>query len=179
VGYGGSCFPKDTRALIQTGREYTTPMRILEAVEAVNNDQAHRFVNRVIDHFKGKLKDKRFGVWGLSFKPRTNDMRDAPAIRIIEQLLGKGAAISAYDPEAMDEGKRIFGSRIEFAANNYDCLTGADALLLVTEWQEFRNPNFERIKSSMRSPVIFDGRNIFESGHIRNLGFTYYSIGRK
>jgi UDPglucose 6-dehydrogenase len=179
VGYGGSCFPKDTRALIQTGREYTTPMRILEAVEAVNNDQAHRFVNRVIDHFKGKLKDKRFGVWGLSFKPRTNDMRDAPAIRIIEQLLGKGAAISAYDPEAMDEGKRIFGSRIEFAANNYDCLAGADALLLVTEWQEFRNPNFERIKSSMRSPVIFDGRNIFESGHIRNLGFTYYSIGRK
>jgi UDPglucose 6-dehydrogenase len=179
VGYGGSCFPKDTRALIQTGREYTTPMRILEAVEAVNNDQAHRFVNRVIDHFKGKLKDKRFGVWGLSFKPRTNDMRDAPAIRIIEQLLGKGAAISAYDPEAMDEGKRIFGSRIEFAANNYDCLTGADALLLVTEWQEFRNPNFERIKSSMRSPVIFDGRNIFESGHIRNLGFTYYSIGRR
>jgi UDPglucose 6-dehydrogenase len=179
VGYGGSCFPKDTRALIQTGREYTTPMRILEAVEAVNNDQAHRFVNRVIDHFDGKLKNKRFGVWGLSFKPRTNDMRDAPAIRIIEQLLGKGAVISAYDPEAMDEGKRIFGSRIEFAPNNYDCLTDADALLLVTEWQEFRNPNFERIKGLMRSPIIFDGRNIFEAGHIRNLGFTYYSIGRR
>jgi len=179
VGYGGSCFPKDTRALIQTGREFTTPMRILEAVEAVNNDQAHRFVNRVIDHFKGKLKDKRFGVWGLSFKPRTNDMRDAPAIRIIEQLLRKGAAISAYDPEAMEEGKRIFGSRIEFAPNNYDCLTGADALLLVTEWQEFRNPNFERIKAAMRNPVIFDGRNIFEAGHIRDLGFTYFSIGRK
>jgi len=179
VGYGGSCFPKDTRALIQTGREFTTPMRILEAVEAVNNDQAHRFVNRVIDHFKGKLKDKRFGVWGLSFKPRTNDMRDAPAIRIIEQLLRKGAAISAYDPEAMEEGKRIFGTRIEFAPSNYDCVTGADALLLVTEWQEFRNPNFERIKSAMRNPVIFDGRNIFEAGHIRDLGFTYFSIGRK
>jgi len=179
VGYGGSCFPKDTRALIQTGREYTTPMRILEAVEAVNNDQAHRFLNRVIDHFKGKLKDKRLGVWGLSFKPRTNDMRDAPAIRIIEQLLRKGAAISAYDPEAMEEGKRIFGSKIEFAENNYDCLTGADALLLVTEWQEFRNPNFERIKTAMRSPVIFDGRNIFEAGHIRELGFTYFSIGRR
>ena len=126
-----------------------------------------------------KVQGKRFGVWGLAFKPRTNDMRDAPAITIINQLLGKGAAISAYDPEAMDEGKRIFGSRIEFAPNNYECLVGADALLLVTEWQEFRNPNFERIKDVMRQPIIFDGRNIFEAGHLADLGFTYYGIGRK
>jgi UDPglucose 6-dehydrogenase len=179
VGYGGSCFPKDTRALIQTGREHSTPMRILEAVEAVNNDQARRFVDRVVRHFDGNLQGKRFGVWGLAFKPRTNDMRDAPAITIINHLLDKGAAISAYDPEAMDEGKRIFGSRIEFAPNNYECIVGTDALLLVTEWQAFRNPNFERIKDVMRQPVIFDGRNIFEARQLADLGFTYYGIGRK
>jgi len=179
VGYGGSCFPKDTRALIQTGLQYSTPMRILEAVEAVNGDQAIRFVNRVIRHYDDKLDGKRFGVWGLSFKPKTNDMRDAPAIPIIERLLTKGASISAYDPEAMDEGRRIFGSRIEFAPNNYECLVGADALLLLTEWQLFRNPNLERIKDLMRSPVIFDGRNIYDPGHLRELGFTYFGIGKK
>jgi UDPglucose 6-dehydrogenase len=179
VGYGGSCFPKDTRALIQTGRENSTPMRILEAVEAVNNDQARRFVDRVVQHFDGNIQSKRFGVWGLAFKPRTNDMRDAPAITIINQLLEKGAAISAYDPEAMEEGKRIFGSRIEFAPSNYESIVGADALLLVTEWQAFRNPNFGRIKDVMRRPVIFDGRNIFDAGHLVELGFTYYGVGRK
>jgi UDPglucose 6-dehydrogenase len=179
VGYGGSCFPKDTRALIQTGLQYSTPMRILEAVEAVNGDQAIRFVNRVIRHFDDKLEGKRFGVWGLSFKPKTNDMRDAPAIPIIERLLTKGASIAAYDPEAMDEGRRIFGSRIEFAPNNYECLVGADALLLLTEWQLFRNPNLERIKDVMRSAVIFDGRNIYDPGHLRELGFTYFGIGKK
>jgi len=179
VGYGGSCFPKDTRALIQTGREYSTPMRILEAVEAVNNDQANRFVHRVVNHFEGDLQGKRFGVWGLAFKPRTNDMRDAPSIRIIEQLLSQGATISAYDPEAMEDGKKVFGSRIEFAPNNYECLVGADAMLLVTEWQAFRNPNFERIKDLMRQHVIFDGRNIYEAGHLHSLGFQYYGIGRK
>jgi len=179
VGYGGSCFPKDTRALIQTGREHSTPMRILEAVEAVNNDQARRFVERVVRHFDGNIQGKRFGVWGLAFKPRTNDMRDAPSITIINQLLGKGAAISAYDPEAMEEGKRIFGSRIEFAPNNYECLVGTDALLLLTEWQAFRNPNFERIKDSMRRPVIFDGRNIYDAGSLMDLGFIYYGIGKR
>jgi UDPglucose 6-dehydrogenase len=136
-------------------------------------------VDRVVRHFDGKIQGKRFGVWGLAFKPRTNDMRDAPAITIINHLLDKGASISAYDPEAMDEGKRIFGSRIEFAPNNYECIVGTDALLLVTEWQAFRNPNFERIKDVMRQPVIFDGRNIFEARHLADLGFTYYGIGRK
>jgi UDPglucose 6-dehydrogenase len=179
VGYGGSCFPKDTRALIQTGREHSTPMRILEAVEAVNSEQAVRYVDRVLRHFDGDIKGKKFGVWGLAFKPRTNDMRDAPAITIINKLLSQGATISAYDPEAMEEGKRIFGSRIEYAPSNYECIVGADALLLVTEWQAFRNPNFERIKDVMRRPVVFDGRNIYEAGHLSELGFTYYGIGRK
>jgi UDPglucose 6-dehydrogenase len=179
VGYGGSCFPKDTRALIETGREHGYNMRILEAVHSVNLEQASRFVDTISRHFGGELRGKRFGAWGLSFKPRTNDMRDAPAIAIIEKLLEHGATIAAYDPEAMEEAKRIFGSRIQLCANNYSCLNGADALLLITEWQAFRNPNFERMKSSMRQPVVFDGRNIYDPAHLREQGFTYYGVGRE
>ncbi len=179
VGYGGSCFPKDTRALIDTGRQHEYPMKILEAVDAVNNSQALRFVEKVRAHFAGNLRGKRIGVWGLAFKPRTNDMRDAPSITIINTLLEDGAVVTAYDPEAMEEAKRIFGNRIQESSSNYGCLEGADALLLVTEWQAFRNPNFERIKSIMRQPVIFDGRNIFDPVQLRQAGFTYYSVGRK
>ncbi|HLQ78682.1 MAG TPA: UDP-glucose/GDP-mannose dehydrogenase family protein [Terriglobia bacterium] len=179
VGYGGSCFPKDTRALIETGRAHSTPMTILEAVDSVNSGQALRFVDRIVRHFGGSVEGKRFGVWGLAFKPRTNDMRDAPATRIIEALLSKGATVSAYDPEAMEEGKRIFKSRIEFAPTNYESLVDADALLLVTEWQAFQNPNFQKMKDVMRTPVIFDGRNIYDADHLISLGFTYYGIGRK
>jgi UDPglucose 6-dehydrogenase len=179
LGFGGSCFPKDTRALIQTAREHSYSMHILESVDAVNSQQAGRFVEKVRRHFNNNLQDKRIGVWGLAFKPRTNDMRDAPSIRVIEELLADGATIAAYDPEAMDEGRRIFGSRIQFCTNNYGCLEGADALLLATEWQAFRNPNFERMKSLMRQPVLFDGRNIYDPGQLRELGFTYYCIGRK
>jgi UDPglucose 6-dehydrogenase len=178
VGYGGSCFPKDTRALIETGREHGYNMRILEAVHSVNVDQALRFVEGISTHFGGAIAGKQFAVWGLSFKPRTNDMRDAPAITIIEKLLAQGATIAAYDPEAMEEARRIFGSRIQLCANNYACLEGADALLLVTEWQAFRNPNFERMKSSMRQPTIFDGRNIYDPAHTREQGFIYYGVGR-
>ena len=177
VGYGGSCFPKDTRALIETGKENNYDMKILQAVHEVNVGQPGRFVAKVVDHFKD-LKGKRFAVWGLAFKPRTNDMRDAPAIPIIEALLQKGATVAAYDPEAMDEAKRIFGTKIQLCPNNYGCLEGADALLVVTEWQAFRNPNFERMKSMMRHPVIFDGRNIYDPIPIHQLGFTYYSVGR-
>src|SRR4030095_8906544 len=130
-------------------------------------------------HFDGALKGKRFGLWGLSFKPRTNDMRDAPAITIIEKLLEQGATLAAYDPEAMQEAQRIFGSRIQLCANNYACLEGADALLLITEWQAFRNPNFERMKNSMRQPVIFDGRNIYDPQNLQELGFTYYGVGKR
>jgi UDPglucose 6-dehydrogenase len=178
VGFGGSCFPKDTLALIHTGREHEYPMKILEAVSDVNSNQALRFMGKVRTHFGGKLSDKRIGVWGLAFKPRTNDMRDAPSIKIIESLLSEGATVTAYDPEAMEEAKRIFGNRIQLATNNYACLQGADALLLVTEWQTFRNPNFERMKSIMRQPVVFDGRNIYDPVQMRQLGFTYYGVGR-
>jgi len=178
VGYGGSCFPKDIRALIDTGRQVQYDMNILEAVDSVNRGQPLRFIEKIRNHFKGNLRDRHFGVWGLSFKPRTNDMRDAPAITIIENLLSDGASIVAYDPEAIDEAKKIFGTRIQLASSNYGCVEGADALLIVTEWQAFRNPNFERMKTMMRQPVIFDGRNIYEPAQLRQLGFTYYSVGR-
>jgi UDPglucose 6-dehydrogenase len=179
VGYGGSCFPKDTVALIETGREHDYDLKILKAVHAVNADQPKRFVERVTRHFGGDLKGKHLAVWGLAFKPRTNDMRDAPAIPIILELLALGASISAYDPEAMEEANRIFGSRIQLCPNNYACLEGADALLIITEWQAFRNPNLDRMKSIMRQPVMFDGRNIYEPEHLRELGFTYYGVGRR
>jgi UDPglucose 6-dehydrogenase len=178
VGFGGSCFPKDIKALIDTGRQHKYGMQILEAVDAVNQNQPARFVEKIRKHFEGNLRDKRLAIWGLSFKPRTNDMRDAPAIKIIESLLADGAAVAAYDPEATDEAKRIFGGRIQLSSSNYGCLEGADALLIVTEWQAFRNPNFERIKGMMRHPVLFDGRNIYDPAQLRQLGFTYYSVGR-
>jgi UDPglucose 6-dehydrogenase len=178
VGYGGSCFPKDIRALIDTGRQHQYEMKILEAVDEVNQGQALRFVEKVRNHFKGNLRDKHLGIWGLSFKPRTNDMRDAPAIKIIENLISDGATVVAYDPEAHDEAKKIFGERIQLASTNYASVEGADALLIVTEWQAFRNPNFDRMKAIMRQPVIFDGRNIYDPAQLRQLGFTYYSVGR-
>ena len=153
-------------------------MKILEAVSDVNTNQSLRFIGKVRTHFGGKLSDKRIGVWGLAFKPRTNDMRDAPSLKIIESLLSEGATITAYDPEAMEEAKRVFGNRIQLATNNYACLQGTDALLVVTEWQTFRNPNFERMKSIMRQPVVFDGRNIYDPVQMRQLGFTYYGVGR-
>lgn len=178
VGFGGSCFPKDIKALIDTGRQHEYDMRILEAVDSVNQNQAVRFVEKVRQHFHGSVRDKRLAVWGLSFKPRTNDMRDAPAIKIIETLVAEGATVAAYDPEAMDEARRIFGDRIQLTSTNYGCIEGADALLLVTEWQAFRNPNFERMQATMRQPVVFDGRNIYDPAQLRQLGFTYYSVGR-
>jgi UDPglucose 6-dehydrogenase len=179
VGYGGSCFPKDVRALIQTGVENDYRMRILEAVDTTNASQASRFVDKVAQHFGGDLQGKRIAIWGLAFKPRTNDMRDAPSIAIIQQLLGAGAAVMAYDPEAMGEARRIFGTDIQLCPNNYACLEGADCLLLITEWQVFRVPNFERIKGMMHQPVIFDGRNVYDPVQLRQIGFTYYGIGRK
>jgi UDPglucose 6-dehydrogenase len=178
IGFGGSCFPKDVKALIETGREHDFEMKILEAVAAVNDNQAIRFVEKVRGHFSGNLRDIRLSVWGLSFKPRTNDMRDAPSIQIIEMLMAGGATIAAYDPEAMDEAKKIFGARIQLTSSNYSCTEGADALLLITEWQAFRNPNFERIKKMMRQPVIFDGRNIYDPAQVKQLGFTYYGVGK-
>ena len=178
VGFGGSCFPKDVDALIATGRRHDYPLRIVEAVARVNAHQRERFLKKVFTHFEGDLAGKRIAVWGLSFKPRTNDVRESPAIDIIEGLLEAGATVVAYDPEAMEETRKVFGSRVEFADTNYGCLPGADALLVITEWQVFRNPDFDRMKSEMRQPVIFDGRNVYNPKQISEMGFTYYGIGR-
>ena len=176
VGYGGSCFPKDIRAMIAMG-EPDLGLPLLRAVEQVNERQKSLLVEKVKRHFGKELSGRAFAVWGLSFKPRTDDMRDAPSITIIESLLRAGAMIQAYDPEATDEAKKVFGDRIRYHRRNYDALKGADALLVVTEWNEFRRPNFATMKQLLKSPVIFDGRNIFDSVELRKLGFTYYSVG--
>jgi UDPglucose 6-dehydrogenase len=177
VGYGGSCFPKDLRAMIAMG-EPELQMPLLRAVDQVNERQKTVLVEKVKSHFGDKLSNHTFGLWGLSFKPRTDDMRDAPSITVIESLLKAGAQIQAYDPGAMLEARKIFGDRIQYHRRSYDALKGADALLIVTEWNEFRRPNFPRIKELLKNPVIFDGRNIFDPSDLRRLGFTYYSIGR-
>ncbi|MPY87184.1 MAG: nucleotide sugar dehydrogenase [Luteitalea sp.] len=177
VGYGGSCFPKDVKALGRFAADNGYEFAILQAVERVNTRQKERLVDKMVQHF-GALEGKVVGVWGLSFKPRTDDMREAPAISIIERLLAHGARVQAYDPEAREVARRLFGPRITYAKHSYDALAGADALALVTEWNEFREPDFPRMKELMRSPVVFDGRNIYNPEHLRGLGFTYYSIGR-
>ncbi|NOT43928.1 MAG: UDP-glucose/GDP-mannose dehydrogenase family protein [Acidobacteria bacterium] len=178
VGYGGSCFPKDVQAMIRFAADRRYPFRILKAVETVNERQKTRLADKMRAHF-GSLKGRRIAIWGLAFKPRTDDMREAPAIPLIEALLGAGAVVTAYDPEAMDVAKRIFGSRIGYARRSYDALKGADALAIVTEWNEFRRPDMERMRSLMRTPVVFDGRNLFAPEQMAQDGFTYYSIGRR
>ena len=178
VGYGGSCFPKDVQAIIKFASDKKYRFKILESVEAVNETQKLKLLTRVDEHFGKKLKGKVIAVWGLSFKPRTDDMREAPAVPIIEGLLARGAKVRAFDPEARPVAQRIFKKRITYARGAYDALTGADALLVVTEWNAFREPDFAKMKRLMRQPVIFDGRNIFDPQQIRGLGFTYSSIGR-
>lgn len=178
VGYGGSCFPKDVKALVKFSGDKKYDFRILKAVDQVNEYQKRVLVRKMDAHFGTSLKGKTIAVWGLAFKPKTDDMREAPAVPIIEMLLAKGAKVQAYDPEAMGIAKTIFGSKVSFASKNYDALKGADALAVVTEWQEFREPDFARIKKLMRSPVVFDGRNIYQPDQMKSLGFTYFSIGR-
>jgi UDPglucose 6-dehydrogenase len=177
VGYGGSCFPKDIRAMISMGGS-RPEMVLLKAVEQVNERQKGILVEKVTRHFGSDLTGLTFAVWGLAFKPRTDDMRDAPSITVIEALLKAGARIHAFDPEAMEEAKKIFGTRIQYAARNYDALTGAAALLILTEWNEFRRPDFRRMIKLLTTPIIFDGRNIYDPVDLQKLGFTYYSIGR-
>ena len=177
IGYGGSCFPKDVQALIHFAGKKDYEFQILRAVEAVNAHQKTRLVAKMRAHL-GSLKGKVVAVWGLAFKPRTDDMREAPSVSIIEALLAAGAKVQAYDPEASGVAKGIFGSRVNFAAGNYDALKGADCLAIVTEWSEFRRPDFERMRKVMRAPIIFDGRNLFTPEQMREHGFTYYSIGR-
>jgi UDPglucose 6-dehydrogenase len=178
VGYGGSCFPKDVKAIIKFSSDKKYRFRILEAVEAVNERQKLRLLERVDKQFGKSLKGKTIAVWGLAFKPRTDDMREAPAIPIIEGLLKRKAKVRAFDPEATTVAKQIFGKRIHFARNAYDALKDADALLLVTEWNEFREPDFVKMKRLMKQAIIFDGRNLYDPKQIRGLGFLYTSIGR-
>jgi UDPglucose 6-dehydrogenase len=177
VGYGGSCFPKDVQAMIRFASDKSYQFKILEAVEAVNKAQKTRLFAKIKKHF-GTVKGKTVAVWGLAFKPRTDDMREAPSIPLIEALLAAGVNVQAYDPEAMKVAKGIFGNKVTYAANNYEALKGADCLAIVTEWNEFRRPDLTRMRTIMRSPVIFDGRNIFTTDQMKQSGFTYYSVGR-
>jgi len=177
VGYGGSCFPKDVKAMVRFAEDKDYDFRILRAVEAVNEGQKYRLVAKMEAHF-GSLKGKRIALWGLAFKPKTDDMREAPAVPLIRGLLAAGASVHAYDPEAMTVARGIFGGKIHYADNSYAALTGADALAIVTEWNEFREPDYTRMRKLMRSPVIFDGRNIYNPESMRAVGFTYISMGR-
>ena len=184
VGYGGSCFPKDVKAILKTGEEHGHKLSVIEAVEKVNKEQRKIMVDRVSNFFKGDIKGKTFAVWGLSFKPNTDDMREAPAIDIIKGLVERGAKIQAYDPVAMENAKRVFSTlgitdSIVFCAKQYEALQDADALIVVTEWMEFRKPDFELIKKLMKGNTIFDGRNIYKPEQMKESGFNYFSIGRK
>ncbi len=179
-GYGGSCFPKDVQALINTGRQFGMEMTIPISVEQVNKEQKLSLVRKVTSHYGENLKDKTFAVWGLAFKPKTDDTREAPALTIITELIKRGAKIQAFDPEAVETFQERIGeySAITYSSNNYDALNNADALLVCTEWNAFRQPNFERIKEKLKKPVIFDGRNIYNPTDMRHHNIVYYSIGR-
>ena len=177
VGYGGSCFPKDTQALLKSAQDKGYDFKILRAVEDVNDRQKERIVDKIEAHFPD-LSGRTIAIWGLAFKPRTDDMREAPAIPIIERLLARGVTVKAYDPAAAPVARGIFGDRITLCDKSYDALGGADALAVVTEWNEFREPDFAKMRSLMKAPVVFDGRNIYSPEHMRALGFTYFSIGR-
>lgn len=179
TGYGGSCFPKDVRALIHTADEYGYSLDILKAVESVNYRQKSILFDKIVKHFIGDLKNRRFAVWGLSFKPKTDDMREAPSLVVINKLLDAGATVVAYDPVAMDECKKMLGDRISYAKDAYDACIDADGLILITEWPEFRIPNFRVLMKLMANKVIFDGRNIYDPSELAELSFSYYGIGRK
>ena len=177
IGYGGSCFPKDVKALINTAEEFNTPCDIIRSADKINKYQREHFIQKIISYFDGDLTGRRFALWGLAFKPKTNDMREAPSITVINRLLSLGAQINAYDPKAMDSAKQIFGDKIVYLNNAYDALKEADALILLTEWNEFRNPDFVKIKTLLKTPVIFDGRNQYNSFSLE--GFEYFQIGKR
>jgi len=178
IGYGGSCFPKDVQALVKSSREVKYDFSILEAVMEVNARQKLHLIPKIKKFFDGSLKGRKIAVWGLAFKPNTDDIREAPAFEIIEALLKEGVTVAVYDPEAMENSRRVLGESVRFAEKQYECLEGADALVIATEWNEFRTPDFSKIESVMRTKSIFDGRNLFDSATIGQLGFHYESIGR-
>ena len=178
VGYGGSCFPKDVQALAKSAQENAYDFKILKAVMYVNDLQKEILSEKIAQYFNGNLSGKTIGIWGLAFKPNTDDIREAPALTIISRLLNEGAKIKAYDPEAMENVRQVFGDKIEFSTNEYEAIKGVDALAIVTEWNEFRTPDFGKMKEIMAGQVIFDGRNIYDVATIREMGFYYDSIGR-
>jgi UDPglucose 6-dehydrogenase len=179
IGYGGSCFPKDVQALIRIGKDNKYPLRILTSVEEVNYHQKNVLFSKIQAHFGDQLKSKHLAIWGLSFKPQTDDMREAPSLVIIKKLLEANAKITAYDPVAMKEAKHTLGDSISYATDEYDALIDADALIIITEWPEFRSPNFKVVERLLKAKTIFDGRNIYEPAEMAEMGYTYYSIGRK
>ena len=179
LGYGGSCLPKDVKALLKTARDAGAPLTILNSVDEINLEQRRRFYRKVETHFKGKLEGLRVAIWGLAFKPNTDDVREAPVFYFIDELLKAKAHVAVFDPEAMRNVQAMYGDRLEYAESSYGALQGADALIVVTEWNEFRKPDFGLMKNLMRQPVIFDGRNIYDPGKIRDRGFFYHSVGRK
>jgi len=178
AGFGGSCFPKDLLACISTGREAGHQLRILEAVVQVNDAQKKRMGEKVLKHFGGNVKGKRIAIWGLAFKPGTDDIREAPAFVLVDQMLAAGAEVVATDPVAIEVSQKVLGNKIRFETSNYDCLKDADALVVATEWHQYRRPDFARMKTLMRTHVIIDGRNIWSPTEIRSLGFVYDAIGR-
>jgi len=178
IGYGGSCFPKDVQALAKSGVEAGYRFRIIESVMQVNEDQKTALMPKILKHYNDPIKGKHFAVWGLAFKPDTDDIREAPALYMIDALLAAGATVAAFDPEAMNNVKKLKGDSIRYATDEYDALKGADALILCTEWSEFRNPDMDRVKGALKRPVIFDGRNLYELENMKEKGFTYVSIGR-
>jgi len=179
VGYGGSCFPKDVMALWNTANENKYDFSILNSVIKVNKRQIELFFDKILNHYNGKISGKRFAIWGLAFKPNTDDVREAPAHALIKLLLEKGATVSAYDPEAVETTKAVLGNSIKYARHSYDTLDKADALIIVTEWNEFRTPNFTKIKEMLTEPVIFDGRNLYDLDKMKEMKFNYYSVGRE
>lgn len=179
LGYGGSCFPKDVMALMKTAKDNNCTCRLIEAADEINKEQRVIFITKILQRFGMNLAGMTFGVWGLTFKPKTNDMRMAPSITIINALLGFGARIKVYDPKGFEQAKNVFGDRVIYANNSYDALKDVDCMLLLTEWNEFRRPDFDRIKGLMKSPVIFDGRNQYDAKRLKQRGFEYHCIGKR
>jgi UDPglucose 6-dehydrogenase len=177
-GFGGSCFPKDVQALMAMGRHHGMPTQLIEAVHQVNEAQKKVLGTKIRQHYGAALRDKTLAIWGLAFKPRTDDIRESPALTLIDMLLAEGVRLRVHDPEAMGNIRAIYGDRLTYYARAYDALEGVDGLAIVTEWQEFRHPDFTQMRRQMHAPVIFDGRNLYEPRTLKGLGFTYYAIGR-
>lgn len=179
LGYGGSCFPKDVKALVYSSQENSSLLRLVQLAQEINNTQIDYFLEKLYKHFDNNLEGKTFAIWGLAFKPNTDDVREAPAFAAIDRLLAKGAKVNVYDPEAIENTKAIYGDKINYTTNPYECANGCDSLLVITEWLIFRNPDFNKLAANLKNKVIFDGRNLYDAKELKELGFNYYSIGRR